>query len=75
VLASHPDFVLLNVFNQLCTSAKAIGANTDNHQSSITTLDLVGFFKLNGHIISERDCYLMITQYDTNKDGKLSFSE
>eukprot|EP00347_Sterkiella_histriomuscorum_P013526 403364375 len=75
VLAQQNDFVLLNIFRRLSSTAEAMGASDDHHNNAITSLDLLGFFRQNGKVISERECYLLLSQYDSNHDGKLSFSD
>lgn len=41
----------------------------------INTLDLVTFFRENGLIVSEADCYMLVKQFDSNGDGMLSLVE
>ncbi|CDW89806.1 ef hand family protein [Stylonychia lemnae] len=75
VSAQNPDFVLLNIFKRISGASSILGVAQDNHLNCITSLDLVAFFKQNGKIIGERDCYLIVTLFDSNNDGRLSFSE
>jgi hypothetical protein len=38
-------------------------------------LDLVSFFRENSKVIPEADTYMLVNQYDQNKDGRLSLIE
>lgn len=61
----HPDFVVLNAFKRIDWEGKG----------HINTLDLLEFFKDNGVSMGEAECYLVLSHYDSNKDGKLSLIE
>ena len=60
-----PDFVVLNAFKRVDRGEK----------DYITTLDILLFLKENGVIVSEQECYLIVSTFDSNKDNKLSFIE
>ena len=62
VLAKNHSLVVLNAFCRL---------DQDNKQH-INTLDLHNFFRENGLIVSEADCYMLVKQFDSNSDGMLS---
>ena len=38
----------------------------------MTTLDLVNFFRDNGLVVSEADCYMLVKMFDSNGAGSLS---
>ena len=65
VLAKNHSFVVLNAFCRIDRKGK----------SHINTLDLVAFFRDNGIILSEADCYMLVKQFDSNGDGLLSLLE
>ena len=46
-----------------------------NQKQHINTLDLLAFFRDNGLIVSEADCYMLIKMFDSNGDGMLSLVE
>ena len=62
VLAQNEDFVVLNAFCRLDAGNK----------SHVTTLDLVNFFRDNGLVVSEADCYMLVKMFDSNGAGNLS---
>ena len=41
----------------------------------INTLDLLAFFRDNGLVMSESDCYMLVKQFDSNGDGMLNLVE
>ena len=41
----------------------------------INSLDLVALFRDNSKIIPEKDTYMLITAFDSNRDGRLSLLE
>jgi len=65
VLAKNHSLVVLNAFCRI----------DQNQKQHITTLDLHNFFRENGLIISEADCYMLVKQFDSNGDGMLSLVE
>ena len=65
VLAQNHSLVVLNAFCRIDQNAK----------QHINTLDLHTFFRDNGLIISEADCYMLVKQFDSNGDGMLSLVE
>ena len=65
VLAKNHSLVVLNAFCRIDQSAK----------QHINTLDLVTFFRDNGLVVSEADCYMLVKQFDSNGDGMLSLVE
>ena len=67
VLVKHPSFCLMNAFKRFMGRGE--------ERDYITSLDLLGFMRDNGVILGESECYLLITAYDGNKDGKLSLRE
>ena len=80
VLTQHPDFVPLNMFKLLSTTTekpqdRGVGGGSSGSAEGIASLDIVQFMMQNGQVISESDAYLLISQFDSNKDGKLSFIE
>ena len=46
-----------------------------NGRNAINTLDMLAFFRDNGLIVSEADCYMLIKMFDSNGDGLLSLVE
>lgn len=64
-LVSMSDFVVLNAFKRLDRGDK----------DYLTTLDFLLFFKDNGIIVSEQDCFMLLSSFDSNHDHRLSFIE
>ncbi len=64
-LVSLPDFVVLNAFKRLDRGDK----------DYLTTLDFLLFFKDNGIIVSEQECFMLLSSFDANHDHRLSFIE
>ena len=62
VLATKKNFVVLNVMCRIDA----------NNNSSISTLDLVNFFRDNNLVVSEADCYMLVKAFDANGQGNLS---
>jgi hypothetical protein len=48
------DFVIMNVF-------KRVIASGGDDREYITSLDLLAFMRDNGLVVSEADCYLVVT--------------
>ena len=65
VLAKNHSLVVLNAFCRI----------DQNCKQHINTLDLHNFFRENGLIVSEADCYMLVKQFDSNGDGMLSLVE
>ena len=65
VLAQNHSLVVLNAFCRI----------DQNQKQHINTLDLLAFFRDNGLIVSEADCYMLIKMFDSNGDGMLSLVE
>ena len=65
VLAQNHSLVVLNAFCRL----------DQGNKQQISTLDLLAFFRENGLIVSEADCYMLVKQFDSNGDGMLSLVE
>ena len=65
VLAKNNGLVVLNAFCRLDKDRK----------QQINTMDLLDFFRQNGLIVSEADCYMLVKQFDSNGDGMLSLVE
>ena len=64
VLVNHKEFVVLNAFCRI-----------SNQKQLITTLDLVEFFRENGLVVSEGDCYMLVTAFDKKGNGMLSLGD
>ena len=62
VLAQNHSFVVLNAFLRLDSGQK----------QKITSLDLHNFFRDNGIIMPESDCFMLVKQFDANGTGSLS---
>ena len=62
VLAQNHSFVVLNAFIRIDSGKK----------QKITTLDLHNFFRENGLIVSEADCFMLVKQFDGTGTGSLS---
>ena len=69
VLCMHKQFVVLNAF---CRIAGPDGTEDPQH---IESIDLVTFFRDNGLVVSEADCYMLICMFDSNCDGLLSLTD
>jgi Ca2+-binding EF-hand superfamily protein len=46
-----------------------------NFTSSITSMDLRDFLEENGLLLTRREGYMMMRMFDTDGDGKLSYTE
>jgi hypothetical protein len=66
VLCMHKQF---NVLNAFCRIA---GHEDPQH---IDSIELVTFFRDNGLVVSEADCYMLICMFDSNSDGLLSLAD
>lgn len=64
VLVAQKEFVVLNAFFRI-----------SQQKQYITTLDLITFFRNNGLIVSEGDCYMLITAFDKVGTGVLSLGD
>ena len=62
MLAQNSKFVVLNAFLRI---------DSERNQS-ISTLDLVKFFRDNGMIVPESDCFMLVNQFDSTGSGTLS---
>jgi len=65
VLAKHKQFVVLSAFCRIAGMEK----------SGIDTIDLVTFFRDNGLVVSEADCYMLVKKFDSNNDGLISLGD
>ena len=65
VLCMHKEFVVLTAFCRIAGQEK-------NH---VDTLDLVSFFRDEGLIVSEGDCYMLVRMFDSDGDGLLSLGD
>ena len=65
VLCQQKDFVALNVFNRIDSDGKC----------GIDSLDLVSYFRDNGLVVSEADCYMLVKTFNSKGDGRLSLIE
>jgi hypothetical protein len=61
---NHKEFVVLNAFCRI-----------SGQKQYITTLDLISFFRENGLIVSEGDCYMLVTAFDKGGSGVLSLGD
>jgi len=59
------EFCPLNAFKRIDFAGKGY----------INSLDLVTLFRENNKVIPEADTYMLITAFDSNKDGQLSLIE
>jgi Ca2+-binding EF-hand superfamily protein len=46
-----------------------------NFTSSITSMDMRDFLEENGLLLTRREGYMMMRMFDTDGDGKLSYTE
>ena len=61
MLCKHKEFVVINAFCRIARQDK----------SYIESLDLVTFFRDQGLVVSEGDCYMLVKMFDSGDSGHL----
>lgn len=62
VLAHDANFVAISAFQRIDL----------RRRKKIDSMDLVTFFRDNGLVVGDGDCYLIVKQFDSNYTGSLS---